>query len=207
MDDQPQAQHPNPPAGAPPPTPPATFTPSEGKERRWPGVIASLLLFAALAGFLFLNRGSLFSKRANRGAAARPVPTVTVTSAATTTTLLDRAGVLISAQELDDFEVACHALGLQGEDGYCRCVRLRLPGRVLLDEIRQAELVLLRGSGTLPPTVEAIMRSCAAANPVPSGTIPNGTIPTSTVPNGTAPATKTPASITSPVPSITRPSS
>lgn len=197
MDDQPQAQHPNPPAGAPPPTPPATFTPSEGKDRRWPGVIASLVLFAALGGFLFVNRGSLFSKRATRGAAAKSAPTVTVTRVATTTTLLDRAGELISAQELDDFEVACHALGLQGEDGYCRCVRLRLPGRVLLDEIRQAELVLLRGSGTLPPTVEAIMRSCAASNPVPSGTVPNGT----------APATKTPASIASPVPSITRPSS
>lgn len=157
--------------------------PEESRSSRVWQKVGGLVFALVVIGLLLVATGG-HPIRGKSSSKSKSRTTTSATVAAPTSTVpLDLEGAVISTAALADFDVACRSLGLAGADEFCRCVRLRLPGRVLAKEVDGAAAFIFGEADAMPERVRAVMDSCTPA-PAP------GSVPAAGAPGAAAPTTR-----------------
>ena len=136
---------------------PGGFQPSAPPPRSNVGKIV-----AGVAAVLVLIVGVVIAVRVLGGSDDSAAPTTTSAGPATTAgPVLDREGTVVDQPLLDAFAAACVSLKLDGDKAvFCGCARDAVPAVSTKKEIEAATAAFLGISGSIPPAVQAAMKTC-----------------------------------------------
>ena len=136
-------------------------------------------VLAGIAAVLLLIAGVVVATKVF-GGGGESAATTTTSAVSTSTSAgpsVDREGTVIDKPLLDAFAAACMTLKLDGDkSAFCGCARDAVPALSTKKEIEAATAAFLGIAGSIPPPIQAAMKTCttSAAAPPASATSTSG---------------------------------
>lgn len=135
-----------------------------------------------IAAALILVGGIFVAVRVFTGGDDTAAPSTTVATTSTTAgPVLDREGTVVDEDLLSAFTAACLTLEIDGSKAkFCDCAREVVPGQTTKKELEAAIAAFFGIRGSIPPSVQAAMRTCTTRTTSPPGAAPPSGAPPST---------------------------